>query len=106
MRSLLDVHVLASSRDTWLGADRPLRGDELISLGLAVRMFGTTPEMPPVVDEAARCVTDDLWTSVHRRSGDDSTGAPDPSPYRAINFVLGLRGASRTEASPREVAAC
>ena len=60
MRSLLDVHVLAARRDTWLGADRPLRDDELVSLGLAVRMFGYDAAMPLVVRDAARSITDEL----------------------------------------------
>ena len=97
MRSLLDVHVLAARRDTWLGADRPLRGDELVSLGLAVRMFGTTSachwsssSRPSITDELA---------SVH---GDQVATAPAHRPFAVpgINFLLGLRGASRTEASP------
>lgn len=103
LRSLLDVHVLASRRETWLGADRPLRGDELLSLGLAVRAFGTPEGAPPVVDKAAESIDDNLWRQVHH---DQVETSPEHRPLAVpgINFLFGLRGLSRTGATPREVA--
>jgi hypothetical protein len=103
MRSLLDVHVLASQPETWVHADRPLRGDELVSLGLAVRAFGLAPEMPPVAANAASAIDIGMESRVHR---DQLHTAPAHRPFAVpgINFVLGLRGVSRTEASLREIA--
>lgn len=102
MRSLLDVHVLASRRETWLQADRPLRGDELLSLGLAVRAFSMPPGSPTVVQDALLAITDEEWESVHR---EQATTAPAHRPFAVpgINFLLGMRGTSRTKASPREM---
>ncbi|MCY4726591.1 nucleotidyltransferase family protein [Nocardioides sp. STR2] len=101
MRSLLDVHVLAARRNTWLSADRRLRADELLSVGLAVRMFGRTSTMPSIADKAADAVGPELWRHVCR---DQVMTAPAHQPFAVpgINFLLGLRGAARTGASPIE----
>lgn len=100
LRSLLDVHQLASRRETWLGADRPLRNDQLISLGLAARIFGTSAGVPPVVDEAVE-LTDRVWSSVLAEQA-----AASPA-HRLLkipghNFVRNIRTTSRTGGTPRE----
>lgn len=103
MRSLLDVHVLASRSDTWLRADRPLRGDELVSLGLAVRAFGLTTAMPLVAEHAAASIKNEVEGSVHRAQV-DTAPAHRPFAVPGINFIIGLRGTSQTKASAREMA--
>lgn len=101
IRSLLDVHLLASRRDTWLGADRPLRGDELATLGLSVIAFGQTSAMPHVVEDAARSVSDHLVDQVRR---EQAVTAPQHKPFGlpGINLFFSLRGTSLTHGSPRE----
>jgi hypothetical protein len=102
MRSLLDVHVLASQSATWLGADRPLRGDELVSVGLAARTFGIPSGSPPVVEEAARSITESRWRSVERTQ---TMTSPEHRPLTVpgVNFALGIRGIGRTAGSPHEI---
>ena len=100
LRSLLDVHVLACERETWLNADRPLRTDQLFSLGLAARSFGTPPGLPAIVDRAREMV-DGLSEGVHHEQATTQAGHTE-LPVPGQNFVFGLRGIARTDASPRE----
>lgn len=53
LRSLLDVHRLMSDPCTWGDADRELRNDQLLSVGLAARFFGIPDGAPSVVATAA-----------------------------------------------------
>lgn len=103
MRSLVDVHALMANPHTWSGADRPLRHDQLLSVGLAAREFGAPFGMPPVIDLAAGEVDATLLQRVHR---EQERTAPDHRSYAVpgVNFLLGLRAASRTGNSAREAA--
>jgi hypothetical protein len=56
LRSMLDVHVLAAAQAAWLAVDRPLRTDQLLTLGLVVHEFGLPPGAPPVAALAAQRV--------------------------------------------------
>jgi hypothetical protein len=97
LRSLLDVHVLAADRETWLGADRPLRPDQLLSLGLAAAEFGLPSSAPPVVRAAMDEVDEELRQRVQREQ--DETGPQHrPLATPGINFVRRLRGIDRTPA--------
>ncbi|QIK75228.1 nucleotidyltransferase domain-containing protein [Nocardioides piscis] len=57
LRGLLDVWLLMQDDATWRAADRPLRHDQLLSLGLAARLFGVPVGVPSVVHDAERLVT-------------------------------------------------
>lgn len=52
LRGLADVHRLAASRETWSTVDRPLRADQLLSIGIAARHLGIPADVPPVVHRA------------------------------------------------------
>jgi hypothetical protein len=52
LRGLLDVHRLMALPGTWELADRPLRDDQLMTVGLAAQLFGTPPGAPEVVRTA------------------------------------------------------
>ncbi|MBD3923457.1 nucleotidyltransferase family protein [Nocardioides cavernae] len=103
LRSLLDVHHLASQPSTWSSVDRPLRGDQMLSLGLAVRMFGPTNSSPADLEKACVMLTNRVWDSVMRQQV--ATG----EAHRAFRvagpaFVHNLRGLVRTGAPIRETA--
>ena len=56
LRGIADVHRLMSEPGTWHSADRPLGGDQLLTVGLAGKLFGVPPDAPAVVsDAAAKC---------------------------------------------------
>lgn len=58
LRSLVDVHTLMADPQTWLQADRPLRSDQLLTVGLAARQLGMPAEVPLIVSLAAGRVDD------------------------------------------------
>ena len=100
LRSLLDVHRLASQRETWKSADRPLRGDQLITLGLAARIFGRPDDAPPVIDHALE-LAHETWDSVlAEQAGTPVTHTASKIPGH--NFARNLRTTSRTGGTPRE----
>jgi hypothetical protein len=57
IRGLLDIQLLASAQETWSTADRPLRHDQLLSIGLAARTFGVPSGAPAIVRDAVRLTT-------------------------------------------------
>lgn len=83
IRGLLDVQLLAADARTWADADRPLRQDQLLSLGLAARMFGVPADAPAVVHQALP-LTRSVWATVLRRQ---STGATS----HEVSRIPGLR---------------
>lgn len=102
LRSLVDVHRLASEPATWLAADRPLRRDQLVSVGLAARMFGVPEGAPPVV-RAAMTLADTVWDDVvARQSGTDSRHVTGAVPGRGL--LTSLRTLGLTSAAPGDVA--
>lgn len=70
LRALADIHALASQRETWLDATRPLRRDQLISLGLSATLFGAPRSSPQVVEDAVRLAEPfvDAMTTAQLRS--------------------------------------
>ncbi|WP_366916520.1 nucleotidyltransferase family protein [uncultured Nocardioides sp.] len=54
LRGIADVHRLMSDPRTWAAADRPLRGDQLLTLGVAAQLLGIPDGSPRVVIDAAR----------------------------------------------------
>ncbi len=105
LRSLLDVHVLHRSAATrGSRADRPLRGDQLLSVGLAVRAFGTPPGMPP--DRRDRGSDRDRRPLDERvpRSGRRQRRSTDRWPYRESTSSSACAAPPGPDASPREVA--
>lgn len=101
LRSLVDVHALMSLGETWLIVDRPLRTDQLLSVGVAAHDFGRTSNVPPVVDAAMRLADHDLLERIH-----DAQVAASPH-HRALslpghNFLRRLRGIRETNGVPRE----
>ncbi|QBX55841.1 hypothetical protein EXE58_10475 [Nocardioides seonyuensis] len=53
LRSVLDIRRLMSDPDAWRSADRPLRQDQLLSIGIAAHLLGTPTGAPEVVARAA-----------------------------------------------------
>ncbi len=103
LRSLLDVHTLMSSSETWRSADRPLRADQLISVGLAARAFGTPLDAPTAVASAAERVPDKLLARILR---DQEVTAPMHQPLLVpgLDFIRRLSALGLTKASPEELA--
>jgi hypothetical protein len=102
MRSLLDVHILMSDADTWRGTDRPLRQDQLRSVGLAAHEFATPASAPPIVHLARVQVGGALLDRVHREQ-DETAPEHRTDGIPGVNFFRGLAAAIRTKHSPREV---
>ncbi|MCP3420912.1 nucleotidyltransferase domain-containing protein [Nocardioides pinisoli] len=101
LRSLLDVHVLASDPNTWHGADRPLRPEQLLSIGLAVTEFGMPSAAPPIVHLAMQRVDPGLRRRVlHEQDG--TTPQHQPLSVPGINFVRRLRELDPTPSSIAE----
>lgn len=96
LRGLLDVRLLMSDSSVWESADRPLRHDQLLTLGLAARLFGVPAGAPPVVHEAVRMAAGVWDTAVARQAGpshvDIDTRVPGVGLYRAL-IALGRAGA-------------
>lgn len=88
LRGLVDVQRLVMDPRTWDGADRPLHRDQLLSIGLAARMFGIPAGAPPVVADAAREAAR-VWDATVRRQ---ATGAATHQPTRMPGLTL-VRGA-------------
>jgi hypothetical protein len=102
LRSLLDVHLLASRTDTWESADRPLRGDQLVSLGLAARILGPPPATPPPVVHEALDAASDVWESVLTEQASAEV-VHRVLPIPGMNFLKNARGVRRSGGAPREV---
>lgn len=103
MRSLVDVHTLMGDPATWIHADRPLRADQLLSIGVAARQLGTPSGVPAVVRQAANEVDSAMLARVARnQNGAESRHRSFPVP--GINFLRSLSGMSLTHASPVEAA--
>lgn len=102
LRSLLDVHRLVSLPGTWGDVDRPLRGDQLLTLGIAGLMFGVPDGAPEVACEAlepARGVLDEV---VDRQAATSWNHVPSPTPGTAL--ASGVRSLLRTGAGPADLA--
>lgn len=69
LRGILDVRLMIGQPAFWLDADRPLRRDQLLTVGLAARMLGTPPSAPPIVLEARRQAADAWETAVASQDG-------------------------------------
>ena len=52
LRGVADVHRLMARAETWIEADRPLRRDQLLTVGLAGRWFGVPDGSPAIVHDA------------------------------------------------------
>lgn len=101
LRSLVDVHLLAADPDIWRSADRPLRGDQLTTVGLAVRMFGTPTGVPPVVEAADSLVSDTAWSAVLARQVGTASGHRS-SPALGDRLRMSLRALRHTDAGLRD----
>ena len=101
LRSLLDVHLLASRPDAWESADRPLRGDQLVSLGLAVRILGPPPATPPPVVQVALDAASDVWDSVLTEQASAEV-VHRILPIPGMNFLKNARSIRRSGGAPRE----
>lgn len=103
LRSLLDVHVLMADGRTWSGADRPLRSDQLLSVGLAAREFGMPAGAPPVTDLAARLVSNSTLERV-RNQQDETAPVHRSAAGPGIEFLHRLRTVRLTRGSATEAA--
>ncbi|WP_107766533.1 nucleotidyltransferase family protein [Nocardioides terrigena] len=100
MRSLVDVHALASDSRTW-HADRPLRHDELVTLGLSVLALGRPDCAPPVVDHAVR-LAQPYWddsTALHLHTLQTHVSPATPG----TTLIRTLRGSWRSRSAITEV---
>ncbi len=100
LRGLVDVHKLMSMPDTWRAADRPLRHDQLLTVGLAARMFGV-PDTAPDVVHVSSGLAANVWDAALARQA--SGGAShEASRVPGLALVRGFRtlrwsGASRQD---------
>lgn len=102
LRGLADVHRLAADRATWLTADRPLAGDQLLTLGIAARLFGVPDAAPDVVREAASAA-ESVMAHVRRGQLAPERAAPqDWTP--GLGTLQMLRPLWHAKARPREFA--
>ncbi|MGF9759614.1 nucleotidyltransferase family protein [Microvirga sp. 0TCS3.31] len=102
LRSLLDVHTLLCHPETWQTVDRPLRSDQLISLGMAARAFGTPSDAPSVVAAAADNVAGKLLARV-LRDQDETAPMHQPLSVPGLDFMRRMSAIGLTGASPSEV---
>lgn len=97
MRSLLDVHLLAANGDAWIRADRPLRADQFLTVGLALRQFGLPPGMPPIATDALYSVSESMLRRVW--AVQEGT-APEHRPlFPGLNLLHRLRTVKLTGGS-------
>jgi hypothetical protein len=101
LRSLLDLHALASDPRTWIDADRPLRDDQLQSVGLAAHELGTVAGMPPVVGGAVRQIDDSTLEHLRRRQ-DETAPEHRSAATPGLEFVHRLRTVRLTNGSMTE----
>lgn len=101
IRALVDVHRLASRGDTWIGARRPLRRDQLITLGLATILFGSPPGAPPVVVQRAVHLARP-YEEIARTNHGGAERRPG-SWYPGKNLIRHLRISFRARASLTDV---
>jgi hypothetical protein len=100
LRGLADVHRLMADPATWLAADRPLAGDQLLTLGIAARLFGVPDAAPDVVHDAASAAG---RVMAHVRRGQlapERGAAKDWSP--GLGTLQMLRPLWHARARPRE----
>lgn len=101
LRGLVDVHRLVADPTTWLGADRPLRHDQLLTVGIAARMFGVPDGSPPVVRQAVG-LTGEVWEEVLARQS--SGGAShEPTTVPGLTLVRALRNLRWADAAWTDV---
>lgn len=101
LRSLVDVHLLLSDSETWLQATRPLRPDQLRTVGLSAREFGTPLGAPQVVYEAAREM-DDRFLEQVRRDQSTTTAQHRPLSAPGLQLLRRLHTIRLTRGSARE----
>jgi hypothetical protein len=100
LRSLLDVHALAADPHTWVHADRPLRQDQLRSVGLCAQAFGVPSGAPPVVALAADALEMSTLHSVTEEQADTALQHRHAAP--GLNFVHRLKVIMFTRGSAGE----
>lgn len=89
MRGLVDVHRLMSVPDIWCASDRPLGHDQLLTIGLAARMFGV-PDGSPIIVRRAVGLADKVWDDVLARQSSGSA-SHQPAHVPGVALVRGLR---------------
>lgn len=99
LRSLVDVHQLAGNSKTWVDADRPLRRDQLQTVGLAARMFGVPEQAPSVVREALSLTPPIWYDTMALQLETDATHPERPNDWF---LTRGLATARQTSARPRD----
>lgn len=87
LRGIVDVHRLMSVPDTWRAADRPLGHDQLLTVGLAARMFGA-PDTAPDVVHVSSGLAADVWDAALARQ---ASGGASHEATRVPGFAL-VRG--------------
>jgi hypothetical protein len=96
LRGLLDIHRLVGNPRTWAQVDRPLRTDQLLSVGIAGRLFGVPDGAPQVVHRAAERA-EHLWPQVD--------AAQQRSPYLDVRTRVPGAGAWRVVTTQRRTGA-
>jgi len=103
LRGLVDVHRLACLPGTWAQVPRPLRRDQLLTVGLAVDLLGIPDPAPPVVRESAVATAPILSTAK-----ENQTARANPSAESLAAVAAQVRQAVarllRAESSPCDVA--
>lgn len=84
LRGLADVHRLMSAPETWSRADRPLRHDQLLSVGIAARLFGVPDRAPAVVRKAFSLSGREYSSSLEAQVRPEHAAARSREAYMAI----------------------
>lgn len=69
LRGILDVRLMIGEPEFWRQIDRPLRRDQLLTVGIAARMLGTPTSAPPIVHEAAERAGSAWTTALASQAG-------------------------------------
>lgn len=83
LRGLADVHRLISQPRTWESADRPLRPDQLRTVGISAALFGVPESAPPVVRTAMAGVEQE-WPAMLREQVEPERLRPASRGTRAL----------------------
>lgn len=96
LRALVDVHRLICEPGTWEGADRKLRHDQIVTIGLATHFLGL-PDTAPSVVRNAHLISAKRWACLPNILS--SREAASRTLYPAQQLFHYLKTAVRTRAS-------
>lgn len=101
LRGLLDVRLLMETPAVWHACDRPLRHDQLLSIGIATTMFGAPRGAPAVVHQAEQLASGLMPTAVSRQAGPSHVQVSSRIPGGGL--IAAVVALQRAGASPADL---